>query len=131
MLKLPNIARPVIPAQLLQTFGWNGLYVLPNPAAVHLQKVLRQKRDVAATFAQGRHGYGENTEAIIEIATKTSLRNKRLQVAVGRCDEPDIHGDGLIASQPLELLLLQCAQKLRLKLQGNIAHLVQKESSAV
>ena len=53
------------------------------------------------------------------------------EVAVRRGDEADVDLDRLRTADPLELLLLQDAQQLRLKLERDLADLVEEQRAAV
>src|ERR1700722_6012532 len=48
-----------------------------------------------------------------------------------RRDKADVHMDGLVAAQPLELLFLQRAEQLRLQLQANVADFIEEQSAAI
>ena len=54
-----------------------------------------------------------------------------MDVPVRRRDDPDIHGQGLPASHPEELLALEDPQQFRLEVEGELAHLVEEERAAV
>ena len=53
------------------------------------------------------------------------------EVAVRRGDEADVDLDRLRTADPLELLLLQDAQQLRLELERDLADLVEEQRAAV
>src|SRR5580692_5531988 len=48
-----------------------------------------------------------------------------------RRDKADVHMNGLVAAQPLELLFLQRAEQLRLQLQTNVADFIKEQSAAI
>src|SRR5580692_7642197 len=48
-----------------------------------------------------------------------------------RRDKADVHMNGLVAAQPLELLFLQRAEQLRLQLQTNVTDFIQEHSAAI
>src|SRR5262245_35192542 len=53
------------------------------------------------------------------------------EIAIRRGDDPDVDADRAGASQPFELLFLEHAEQLDLKLQRNFSHLVQEKSPPV
>src|SRR5688500_18370383 len=53
------------------------------------------------------------------------------EVLIGRGDDSDVDLDRLGASHPLQLTLLEYAQKLNLSRFGNFSDLVEKESPAI
>ena len=59
------------------------------------------------------------------------IRNHLLQVPVSRRHEPHVHFLCLCVAEALEFTLLESAQELRLQLERNIAHLVQKQRPLV
>jgi len=54
-----------------------------------------------------------------------------LEIAVGRCNDPHVDGDGLVSAHALELALLQEAQQLDLDGGRDLADFVEKERALV
>ncbi len=71
-------------------------------------------RDVFAPFAQRRQMQGKHVQAVEQVAAEFLFFDGPRQIAVGGGDQANIHMDGLISAQVLELLVLQNAQQLRL-----------------
>src|SRR6185369_5727628 len=59
---------------------------------------------------------GEDVEAVEEIGAEAAGRDRGRQIAIGGRDEPDVHGHGLVAAHRLELVLLEDAEQLHLRL---------------
>ena len=74
---------------------------------------------------------GEDAQPVIQVRPELPLLRPCLQVAVGRGDQPHVGLDCLVASDPLERLLLQQAQDLGLQARRHVADLVEEERAAV
>src|SRR5512144_13915 len=92
-----------------------------------MQDKLDQQGEVLAPRAQGRQDDGKDIEPIVEILPKAPLLNRPLQILVGGGEDANVHGDGLVAPQPLDFALLQDAQQLDLEWCREVANLVRKE----
>src|SRR5262249_21381686 len=84
-----------------------------------------------ASIAQRWNVDGDDVQAVVEIFTEATGRQLALQVAVRRGHQPYIDFYGLDAADPLELRLLQHAQKLDLHLNRNFADLVEKQRALI
>src|SRR6516165_10840387 len=74
---------------------------------------------------------GEDAQAVIQVRPELPLVGPRLQVAVGRRDQPHVGADRLVPPDALERLLLEHAQHLGLGGQRHVADLVEEEGAAV
>ncbi len=68
---------------------------------------------------------------IIEILAETPLGDHRVDILVRRTDDPGVDRDWLAPPDPLDHALLQEAQQLHLKGQGNVADLVEEQGTAL
>ncbi len=91
--------------------------------------MLNQERNVFAALAQGRHTNLNDVQAIIEVRTKTTRHDLRREVLVRGRDQAHVGLDDFIAAQPLETLLLEHAQQLRLGSGRKVADLVQEQGA--
>src|ERR1017187_5154174 len=98
---------------------------------VLLSEVMREYGDIFRVVTEGRYRDRENLQPVIEIAAEELITHHLLQIPIGGREQADINQDGAGASEPFELLFLESAQQFGLKLQWNIAHLVEKESAAM
>src|ERR1700741_3487910 len=94
-------------------------------------EIVHEKRDILGALTERRDPQWENAEPVVKILPERTLRNRALQVAVGRGDHADVHLDRFASSQPFELALLKYAQEFQLHLCGYFADLVEKYSAAV
>ena len=98
---------------------------------VLLGEVPGEYRYVLGMIPQRRRHDREHFQAVIEIAAEKFIPHHLGQIAVGCRQQTDVDGDGAGAAQSLEGLFLQSPEQLGLQFQGNVAHLVQKQSPAV
>jgi hypothetical protein len=127
--ELPEVPRPGVGLepcdQLLLQEGRPG----SQPPCDPLQLLLGEQHHVAATFAQRRHAKLNHFQSIEEIRPEAALAHRRRQVAVARRQDPRLHGEGARAPDALELPVFEHPEELRLELQGQLAELVEQESS--
>src|SRR6185503_6019941 len=73
----------------------------------------------------------EDVQAIEQVRTESPFRNLLLEIAVRRGDEPDVHFHRPSAADALELLLLQDAQQLHLRIERQLAHFIHEQRAVV
>src|SRR5581483_5474982 len=131
VFEFADVARPVILHEGIHGFIGNeaDVFFLPGREATH--EIMCEETDIVTAFAQGRHANREYTEAVEEIATELTIGDELVQVAIGGGDESHVHVHGLVAAQPLELLLLENAQELGLEFERNVADFVEEQGAAV
>ena len=95
------------------------------------QEVLGERQDVLLALGERRHLQLDDVEPVVQVLAKTSGRDGRRQVGVGRADHAHFHATRGAAAQALELAGLQHAQQLGLALQREIADLVEEQRAAV
>src|ERR1700722_5384110 len=114
-----------------EVVGMNHLDVLVHALRVLPDEVPDQKGDVLQPLAEWRNLNGEYAEPIVEIAAKSAAFDHFAQIAVGSGHQTEIYSNRSGAAESLDFLLLKDAQQLGLQFRGDVAHLVQKESSLV
>ena len=88
-------------------------------APAQLSRVVRdevadEERDVLGPLAKGRQLNRENVQPVVEVGAKRSRVDQLLQRTIRRGDDPDVTPNRLRAAEPLEFLLLQHPEQLRL-----------------
>src|SRR5215470_10584532 len=73
----------------------------------------------------------EHVQPIVKITAKLVLSDGAREITVGRCENSHINPNGPCSSQPLKLLVLQCAQQLRLQFEGYFSDFIEQQSSLV
>src|SRR5439155_143304 len=130
-LQLPNVTRPRVAAQPLQPLGGDIADLPPEFAVEAAQVVLHQHQQVIVPLPQWGQVNGEDAQAVIQVRPELPILGPRLQVAVGRRDQPHVGADRLVAPDALERLLLEHAQHLGLGGRRHVADLVEEEGAAV
>src|SRR5260370_32356350 len=131
VLQLAYIARPVITRQHVDRRRGNSFDRFAVFAREFFQEMIRQQKHVRLAFTQRWHKNRKHVQAIVEVLTELSLRDRLRQVFVCGRDQTHISLDRGRAAQPLELALLQRSQQLYLCRDVEVADLIKKESAAV
>jgi hypothetical protein len=92
ILQLAYIARPIVFLDCRHRLALQPRRP-PEPRRVHLQKSIRQQRDVLLVGPQRRQINGHHAQPVKQILTKLCVANLRQQIAVRRADHPHIHGN--------------------------------------
>ena len=95
-----------------------------------VEKVVGQHQQIGLPIAKRRHEDREHVEAIVQVFAERPRRDSLLHIFVGGGEETDVHFDGFRAAEALELALLQHAEQLHLRREGQIADLIEKERAA-
>ena len=131
VLQLADVARPVVFLQQIQRLGGQlevGLLVF---LAVLLEEVLDQQRDVVLALAQRRQLHGDDVQPVVQVLAELAFVHHVAQIDVGRGDDPDVDLDRLDAAEAHELALLDDAQQLGLRLERDVADLVEEDRALV
>src|SRR5262245_13880611 len=94
------------------------------------QKVIDEQEEIGFALAKWWHKDREHIEAVVQVLPERPCRNCPLHVLVRRRQQPDVDLDGFRAAEPLELALLQHAQQFDLRVEVDVANLVQKQRAA-
>ena len=94
-------------------------------------EVRREHADVLRPFAERRHAYGKDAQAVEEIRSEPAGGDFVGQIAIGGRNDADVHPDRSAAPEPVELARLQHAQQQHLHFGRELADLVQKQRSAI
>ncbi len=74
---------------------------------------------------------GKAQETIVEVFPKFPLPHQGRQARIGSGNYTRVHAHHVAAAEPLQFLLFQKAQELRLKTEGHVADLVEKERASL
>ena len=103
----------------------------PHAAAVLLDEVVHEQRNVLAPLPQRRQRDGEHVEAVPEVFAEAARLHLLEEVAIGRGDDARVGLERDVAADALELAVLEHAQQLGLQVQRQLADFVEEERGAV
>jgi hypothetical protein len=103
---------------------------LTEPACVVGEELLGEQEHVVAALAQRRDPDREHVEAVEQVGAERSLRDRLLEGAVGRRDHAHVDADRA-PTQALDLAFLQNAQQRDLRLERQLADLVEQDRAAI
>src|SRR5579862_8341422 len=93
------------------------------------EQPLCERQNILAAFPQRRNAQRDDVEAVVEILAKMMRTDFGLEVAIGRGDYSRIDVDGAFAADPLEVLILQEAQKFGLESRRQVGDLVEENAT--
>src|SRR5262245_24092466 len=131
VFELADIARPIVGDGAIEKRGRDSLKRLAQLAGDLCKEVADERRDVLAPLAQRRDRHRKDVEPIEEVGAEGTRADLRLQIAIRAGDHTHVGAQRARPANPLELLLLEHAQQLRLRLERQLADLVEEERAAV
>src|SRR5271166_6287496 len=93
--------------------------------------MIDQKVHVLTSLAQRGKLDADDLEAVVEVLAELAGGNGVGELAVGGRNEADVHLDRLVGAYPDDFAGLERPQQLDLGSQWDVAHLVEKQGSAV
>ena len=96
-----------------------------------LEEVIGEQQQVGLPLAQRRHEDREHVQPVVQILAERPVLNRLLEILVGRGDEAHVRLQRLGAAEPLVLALLQHAQQLHLRREGDVADFVEEQRAAL
>src|SRR5947209_11471105 len=116
---------------MLHRLRRDGTDLLPELPGEAREEEHDQLRDVGATLAQRWDLDRKHVQPVEEIGTEAPRPHRFLEIAIRRRDHPHVHPDGPARPHGLELLLLEDAKKLHLRLEGQLTDLVEEDRAAI
>src|SRR5262245_30611682 len=102
-----------------------------QPLALAGDEMTHEQRDVLASFTERRQVELHHLQAVKEVLAEGAATDARSQIDVGRGDQTKVGPHESRAAEPPELALLEHAQQLGLRVERQVADLVEKERGAV
>ena len=90
-----------------------------------------QQRDVVPPLLKRRHPQRHHAQPVEQIFAKAPRPDLVAEVARGRCDDANVHGDPGFAADALEDLFLQDADDLALGFRRHVGDLVEQQGAVV
>ena len=94
-------------------------------------KPFSQRHNVFLAFAQRWQGDVHGVYAVKQVLAKTAFTHQRLQIHIRGADQPDVHRDGLGATDPYNAAVLKHPQQLGLQVQRDVPDLIEEQRAAV
>src|SRR5919201_775048 len=131
VLELPHVAGPAVTNEQVVHRRRQRLHILLVPLPELVEEVVAQQRNVLGALAKRRYAQCDGVDPEVEILTQLSFTEGRIEIDVGRADQPevDVH-DPVAADRPV-LALLQHAQQLRLQVRRHLADFVEQQRAAL
>src|SRR5262249_27016205 len=112
VLERAHVPGPAMPDELRPGLLRKPLDALVVLEGVLAEEVIRERDDIRAPEAEGRHLDVNDVQTIEEILAESPLSNLGGEIFVRRRDDADIHLDGLVPTDALERPLLEDTQQL-------------------
>src|SRR5260221_14711051 len=100
--ELPDVAGPIIAEQIIHCLGSKWTKRLSIALANLLEKSVCQQRNVLLPFTQWRDPNFVDLQAIKQVLPELAFADQYTQIAVSRCNQPEICLDCLIAADSLK-----------------------------
>src|SRR5829696_2970356 len=130
VLKLANVAGPIVAHEKGQGLGREPAHALALLGGEPGQEGAHEVGNVLSAGAQRRQGHREDVEAVVEVLAEATLFDEVEEALVGGRDQADVDAHGFLAADRIDLTLLDGAQELDLRIERQLADLVEKESAA-
>ena len=127
LLQFRHVTRPGVLDEAVHHLPGDAEDVLAEFLVDELNEVVDQQRDVFLALPQRRHIEGDHVETIVEIVPEGPFLDHSADVLVGGRHHPCAQRDLFPAPDPLEFTGLEDPQQARLKVQGQLVHLVEEE----
>src|SRR5437773_12237772 len=99
--------------------------------AILPDKMRGQLRNIFAAFGQRGHFEWKDVQAVKQIFPESSFLDLLAQIAVRGGNDPHIHLDDSFSTEPLDLSLLNHAQKIRLHGERKLTDFVREDRAAI
>jgi hypothetical protein len=111
---LTDIPRPLVLLQQLGRRRRQATHLLLELGIEAIDEERGEQRDIATSLTEGRQIDRHHLQPVKEILAKAPGFDLFFEVAVGRRDDPDVDPDVVEPAHPLQRLLLEKTQQLRL-----------------
>src|SRR5215510_5126 len=91
------------------------------------EKSVYEQGNIIRPITERRKANGHDIEPVVEDFPKVSLLDRFFKVTIGGGDDPGIDFEQLRSAQTPEFFRLQHAQKINLRLEGQLTHLIQQQ----
>ena len=128
--ELAYVAGPGVRREQLHRTGVEA-HRPPQAGGLADREVLHQRGDVVRPLSQWRNVQGQDVEPEQQVLAELPLLGRFGEVLVGRRDDAHVYRDRSLAAEPLDHAGLEHAQQLRLRLEAQVADLIQEQGPAI
>src|SRR5688572_23113034 len=125
--KLTDVAWPFVGSEL----GQGCLGEMKRGRASTTEDRLGEEWEIVEPFAEWRNTHKDDREAEVEVLSKVSGGHGFGQITCRRRDDADIEGDRSPSADAPDLPCLESAEKLWLKIDGELSKLIEKDRPTV
>ncbi len=97
--------------------------------AVFSEEIVDQFRNVLAPITEGRQVDDHDTKPVIEVFAKLFFSNGVIEIPMSCGDDADVHGNALLAAEPLQAVFLKNAHEFHLRTGCHVTDFVEKDGS--
>jgi hypothetical protein len=130
-LKLSNVPGPRESLREGERLATHTLDLETVPRVGVYADVLDQERHVLSPLAERRHLEDHVGEAVVEVVAEDSLLDDRLEIAMGGGNHSDVDPPRVRRPDWLDLPRLEKARQHHLRIEPQVAHLVEEDRPAV
>ena len=131
VLELAHVAGPGIAGQQLERLLGDAGDATAFLGGEAREEVHGEVRHVLEALAQRRHPDREHVEAVVEVLAELAVLDQLDHVAVGGGDQAEVDLHRPLGADGIDLALLQRAQQLDLRVERQLADLVEEQRAAV
>ena len=129
--QLADVPRPVVRLQHRHRVGGDSARRHAHCGGDLLKKIMHELGNILAPLGERGDADRHHREAMEEIFAKMTVSDRLGEIAAGRGDDANVDMDPRRAADPLEILIDQHAEDLRLRLQRHVGDFIEIERAPV
>ena len=126
--ELADVPGPAVAEEEARRLGREAAHARAGPPGRVVEEGLREREDVLRPLAERRDRDLDDAQPVVEVAPEVARLDLPREVAVRRGDDPHVDLAAPVLADAPHLALLERAEELRLKAEGDLADLVEEES---
>ena len=129
--QFPDIAGPRIANKCIDGVGSDFVNVTADCGSIIIDIVIYERRNIFFPIPKGWKGETDYIQPVEEVPAESALFDLMRQIAIGGRHDPDIHMERLLASNSLNLVLLQDPKQFNLQVKRHLSDFVQKDGATM
>src|SRR6267378_1045896 len=131
VLQLAHVAGPRVADEQVHRLGRDAFGRLAESPGEATDEERHELGDLLDALAQRRRTDREDAQPVEEVVAKPAAPHRVLEIAIGGRDDTDVGARGRAGADGLEFPLLQHAEELHLRVERELADLVEENRAAV